>query len=648
MRRIFTCLLFLIALLGSTATLHTPVQAQQRSDDLRPDVTDVALQAFQATPGPASTTPNVLVHQTPPQTAPAAFTDVLVRWQADEPAGATLRLELRVSNDNVTWTDWVYLEPDTQLSDGPQWSNIFYVDLARFYQVRTTTQPGTDGTPPALTDLDVHTLFVQDLPVAEAPMTLGDAAANGATTNALPRPAYLSRTAWGNPDGEDAPDAPPEFRTATHLVVHHTADANSLGSREPNWASRVRAIWAYHTHSLGWGDIGYNWLIDPNGVIYAGRAGSTDTTKDAVGFHDAANYGSMGVSVLGTYSTVAPTAAAQASLVNVLAWKAQQRGIDPLGKAYYEGCAKSSYCFAHKTGAVVPTLAGHRQVMATACPGDAFMTIMPSIRQRVIDKIRSDKARPDNGDLVIDNHEASFSSVGDLSQSACGIASTAQWSLASSAYDGVTNDVVGMWRPNVPSSGTYKVLAHIPSTCAGVPTYTTNARYDIAHAGGTTNVTLDQRARRGWVELGTWQFNAGTGGSVRLTDLTSDAFSDQRAVVFDAMQWIPVAPATSASSCGVNATVQPNGSINLAMTCAANSVTHLELKVRDTSTGHVRTMRTTQRTLAFFGTPGRTYEVWARGSDGTQWGEFAAAPNATVRVPTTTTFPRILLPRAGR
>src|SRR3712207_4826335 len=98
----------------------------------------------------------------------------------------------------------------------------------------------------------------------------------------------MSRTAWGNPQGEEAPDAPPRFRTATHLVVHHTAQSNTLTSSEPNWAARVRATWSFHTYSRGWGDIGYNWLIDPNGVIYAGRAGSNDPTRDAVGFHDTA------------------------------------------------------------------------------------------------------------------------------------------------------------------------------------------------------------------------------------------------------------------------------------------------------------------------------------------------------------------------
>ncbi len=537
MMRTLARFLIVLALLGGTPMLHNPVQAQPSADALRPDVMDVALQAFQVAPSPASSTPNVIVQQTPPQTAPASFTDVLVRWQAQEPAGSHLQLELRVSNDNNTWTDWVYLEPDTQISDGPQWSNIFYVELARFYQVRTTAQPGTDGTQPALTDLEVHTLFVKDLPVTEVQTTLADAAANGATTNALARPAYVSRTAWGNPQGEEAPDAPPEFRTATHLIVHHTADANSLGSGHPNWASRVRAIWSYHTFSLGWGDIGYNWLIDPDGVIYAGRAGSTDTSKDAVGFHDAANYGSMGVSMLGTYSTVAPTTATQTSLVNLMAWKAQQRGIDPLGKAPYEGCAVSTYCFAHSSGAVVPTLAGHRQVMATSCPGDAFMAIMPTIRQRVVDKIRSDGARPDNGDLVIDNHEASFSSVGDLFQSACGVNNSSQWSWASSAEDSVTNDVVSEWRPKIASTGQYKVLVHIPSNCAGVGSYTTNARYEIAHAGGGAAVVINQQAQRGWVELGTWNFNAGSSGFVRLTDLTSEAFDQQRAVVFDAVQW---------------------------------------------------------------------------------------------------------------
>lgn len=143
----------------------------------------------------------------------------------------------------------------------------------------------------------------------------------------------------------------------------------------------------------------------------------------------------------------------------------------------------------------------------------------------------------DNGDLVLDNTEDSFTFTGDLASAACGVGNSTNWTWASSATDHVTNDVAGVWRPNIRTTGQYKVLVHVPS-CADVSNLTTNARYEIAYNGGNANVTINQQVQRGWVELGTWSFAAGTNGSVRLTDLTSESFHDQRALMFDAVQWV--------------------------------------------------------------------------------------------------------------
>jgi hypothetical protein len=138
--------------------------------------------------------------------------------------------------------------------------------------------------------------------------------------------------------------------------VHNTAERSTLYPGEPNWAARVRAIWSFHTFTRGWGDIGYNYLIDPNGVIYEGRAGG----NNAVAFHDTANYGSMGVSMIGDYTKVAPAAVTLDALVSILAWKAAQQNIDPLGSAYYYGCARSKFCYPFNNDAILPTIVGHR------------------------------------------------------------------------------------------------------------------------------------------------------------------------------------------------------------------------------------------------------------------------------------------------
>ena len=56
--------------------------------------------------------------------------------------------------------------------------------------------------------------------------------------------------------------------TVTHLWVHHSA--GQTNSRD--FAAVVRAYFTYHTQTHGWADIGYNWLVDPRGTLYQGRA----------------------------------------------------------------------------------------------------------------------------------------------------------------------------------------------------------------------------------------------------------------------------------------------------------------------------------------------------------------------------------------
>ncbi|HRF98881.1 MAG TPA: hypothetical protein PLZ51_26910, partial [Aggregatilineales bacterium] len=59
--------------------------------------------------------------------------------------------------------------------------------------------------------------------------------------NSAPQP-VTSRTGWGCPTGQSAPDWSPEYTTITHFIVHHTATPNT----DSDWAARVRSIWDYH------------------------------------------------------------------------------------------------------------------------------------------------------------------------------------------------------------------------------------------------------------------------------------------------------------------------------------------------------------------------------------------------------------------
>lgn len=536
-------------LLGSARAQTAP------QNDLRPDIRSLGLQAFDPASAEGVGAADASTLQTDAIAASKQFTDILIRWQATVPEGASVNLQVRVSDDNVTWSRWgvVSESDDPPGANDPadaHWSDPIVAGTGRYYQIKATLRPNYKGDEPTFSGVQIHTVDARMPGKGPLELTGGgdDVSAAGVSM-----PGYVSRTAWGSPDGEGSRVAIAR-RPVTHLVVHHTADTASLTSSDNgDYANRVRAYWTFHAISRGWGDIGYNWLIDPNGRIYAGRAGSTYDTDagGAVGFHDTANYGAMGVSIIGTYTTSPPSAAAQNSLVNLLAWKASQRGMNVFGEGFYYGCSISRYCSGVKGNSTVPFIAGHRQVTPgrTVCPGDAFMGIMQTIRQRVYQIVSGGSPPPgDDGDTTIEEQETGFSKTGTFKDRACGSGGHTFWTYATNDPAESTNN--GTWVANLPRDGKYRVSVSIPQGCGidpGREYATTNARYEVGHANGTaTNIRVDQTTAASWVDLGTYDFKAGRNGSVRLSDMTDDNFANNpntdKVVFYDAVKWEYVGP----------------------------------------------------------------------------------------------------------
>ena len=177
-----------------------------------------------------------------------------------------------------------------------------------------------------------------------------------------PVPAFQDRLDWC-PTGNCPTDPTPVPTAVTHLIVHHSAGANTSS----DWAAVVRSIWNHHVNNNGWDDIGYHWLIDPNGVLYAGRG------NDLFGAHFCGtNGGTMGVCVMGTYITVPPTQTALESLKKLLGWKACDRNIDPEDFEFHTGSGLNLF-----------NISGHRDGCATACPGDSLYARLPMLRSDV-------------------------------------------------------------------------------------------------------------------------------------------------------------------------------------------------------------------------------------------------------------------------
>ncbi len=535
------------ALLLTTIALLLPSyssDAEEQASNLQPEHTvappagDALLASIQSI-GEYLTTP---VQTTRP------FSHLVLHYQAQVPTGATLSLFVRASADGAAWTDWTGVVGSDDMrrpEDGPDvvWSDIIDAGaLMHFWQVRVVMAPATDGAFPTIGAIEAHTVDALTGPVAPPAADIALPQSSGPA-----KPPVVSRIAWGSPDGQGS-RARPAYYPVNHIIVHHTADGNTLAPGQPNWAARVRAIWSYHAITRRWGDIGYNYLIDPNGVIYEGRAGG----DDAVGFHDTANYGSMGIALIGTYAGVAPTPAAQEALVRLIAWKAAQKDIDPLGRSYYYGCSRSSKCLPFNPGAIVPNIAGHRQVTPghTTCPGDATMAILPDLRNRALALMRNGDGTYDNGDLVIDERESSFSrSAANWYSAACGAGDHAFYTFATNNPAESTNR--GVWRPNLPHRGSYRVLAHIPRNC-GLGPLTGNARYVVHSAAGSIVVPVSQESVEGWVDLGVYTFDAGNGGAVELDDLTGEMLTARRIIMFDAVKWVPENPQANAQIVAVH------------------------------------------------------------------------------------------------
>lgn len=103
-----------------------------------------------------------------------------------------------------------------------------------------------------------------------------------------------------------------------------------------------------------------------------------------------------------------------------------------------------------------------------------------------------------------------------------------------------------IWTPTIPQNGTYKVEAYIHNMNAQ------QARYKVNHRLGTSVVPLDQSGMQNtWLEIGNFEFNAGTSGSVRLGDGTG--IRGQQ-MCFDAMRFTYMGPFT-----GVEESLNPSG-----------------------------------------------------------------------------------------
>ncbi|MFE7372640.1 N-acetylmuramoyl-L-alanine amidase [Streptomyces anulatus] len=187
--------------------------------------------------------------------------------------------------------------------------------------------------------------------------------AAGAKPYIGPRPKIITRKGWG----ADEKLRERNFaytKSVKAAFVHHSATGNNYTCKQA--PSVLRSIYRYHVKSSGWRDFGYNFAVDKCGNIYEGRAGGV--AKAVLGAHTLGfNTNTMGVAVLGTYSSTNPPAAAVTAVSKLTAWKLGLFGANPKGKVTLVSGGSGKYAKGKKVKMNV--ISGHRNAFATECPG---------------------------------------------------------------------------------------------------------------------------------------------------------------------------------------------------------------------------------------------------------------------------------------
>ena len=179
----------------------------------------------------------------------------------------------------------------------------------------------------------------------------------------------------------------PNYAPADHVVVHHTAGTNDYTAEQS--PSIVRGIYYYHAVILGWGDIGYNLLVDKYGQVFEGRYGTLDSDPGTmvVGGHSyGANTGTMGIAMMGNYSFVSPSSIQIERVGQMTGWFLARAGVtDAYGSSRFTFRATQKY----RRGQTIDldTISAHRDVGYTTCPGDVGYSMMDWIRSAAQEQI---------------------------------------------------------------------------------------------------------------------------------------------------------------------------------------------------------------------------------------------------------------------
>jgi hypothetical protein len=306
-------------------------------------------------------------------------------WRADLSQGTDISLELRGratppppdSNDaendaesDGAWGPWQRLEAGdarSQAEDGAFATPdvLVFPPDTRYLQLRATLSSDIPQASPVLNKITIAYLNTMPGPptspgLPRSPIIFG-------TQTLTPRPQVVERSTWSGSEIGAGP-----IRANPRGIILHQVDPYSIPDEVVQFDDTLpylRALATYQSDVLGWDDMSYHYLIDQSGTLYEGRIGGPTSAVLRLSAGDDAIH----VALIGDLNE-APTAAAQQTLVDLLAWLGQAYDIAPTGQhAVLDGEALFER----------PNISGHNEVAPEAPdPGAPFSTLLPELRTR--------------------------------------------------------------------------------------------------------------------------------------------------------------------------------------------------------------------------------------------------------------------------
>lgn len=303
---------------------------------------DAALILFKGGPAAASVPPGAGPGQAfwdsgPSEPAGAPFESVLFQGTLTDPG---IAFEACVQAGSGCGP-WVKAEVDRE-PNGRFWGRFFLRGAAGARLLaRAVLRGGAPGGSFEIFRFEGGAVVPEETPAPRSPPP-------GALSSG-PRPEVVERAGWRAAPATEAyiPMLP------ERVSVHHTAAAQPLTLEDA--IQEMRVIQRFHQKGRGWIDIGYHFLIDGSGRVFAGRP------EAVVGAHVRdRNTGNVGISLMGNFhppATGRPTQEQISSLLGLLKWLLPAYDISPA------------------------ELRGHRDQGSTDCPGDNLYSRLEDIRR---------------------------------------------------------------------------------------------------------------------------------------------------------------------------------------------------------------------------------------------------------------------------